>query len=168
MITTMSARRLETVPESSSILFTSDLELGRNREGTELHDFGGPICCKHVTDFLHSSFIGILIKLDRCTLSLFTLTIRFEIMIGIALDSLGYLGISLPIKLLLGVKRELVEIGRNDVISNWFSWLDEQSRGNSAKPSFGNIRYAGIWWVLGSLTLWKRRLTLVNWDFNQR
>jgi hypothetical protein len=65
-------------------------------------------------------------------------------MIGIALDSLGYLGISLPIKLLLGEKRELVEIGRNDVISNWFSWLGEQSRGNSANPSFGDIRYAGM------------------------
>ena len=132
------------VPESSSILFTSDLELDRNREGTELHDFEGPICCKYVTDFLHSSFIGILIKLDRCTLLLFTLTIRFEIMIGIGLDSLGYLGISLPIKLLLGVKRELVEIGRNDAISNWVSWLGEQSRGNSDNPSFRDIRYAGM------------------------
>ncbi|CAB3986597.1 C2 domain-containing 5-like, partial [Paramuricea clavata] len=45
--------------------------------------------------------------------------------------------------ILLGVKQELAEIGRNDVISNWFSWLGEQSRGNSANPSFGDIRYAG-------------------------
>jgi hypothetical protein len=97
VITMMSARRLETVPESSSILFTSDLDLDRNREGTELHDFGGPICCKHVADFLHSSFIGILIKLDRCTLLLFTLTIRFEIMVEIALDSLGYLVYHFPL-----------------------------------------------------------------------
>jgi hypothetical protein len=73
-------------------------------------------------------------------------------MIGIALDSLGYLGISLPIKLLLGVKRELVEIGRNDVISNWFSWLGEQSRGNSANISL--VRGHRICWYGGFLVRW--------------
>ena len=58
-------------------------------------------------------------------------------MIGIAHDSPGYLGISLPIKLLLDVKRELVEIGRNDVISNWFSWLGEQVEVTQPIPRSG-------------------------------